>query len=271
MNVIPTVVLSSAVCLLGVSTLPMALSQGKQAETPASIVLVELFTSEGCSSCPPADELLRKVNGKQTAAGQLIVGISEHVTYWNRLGWIDPFSSSTYTGRQERYANHFGLDSAYTPQMVVNGEQQFVGSNEALLSRTLADQVKRKTIDLRILSDEVHNGTITIHFAATQLLSNHPLNIVAVLTEDLATSRVLRGENGGRSLQHVAVARWLMTVATIHQSTDMTVTIPWNASDGMKKESAHHLVLFAQEPDQGRIMGTDAKPLSLSAAHGESL
>jgi hypothetical protein len=267
MNVIRITVRSIAACLLAVSTLPAALAQARQSETPQGIVLVELFTSEGCSSCPPADDLLRKVNGRRTAAGQLIVGISEHVTYWNRLGWTDPFSASTYTDRQEHYADHFGLDSAYTPQMVVNGEQQFVGSNEALLSRALADQAKRKKIDLRILSAEVHNGNIAIHFAATQLPSNHPLKIVAVLTEDLVDSKVLRGENGGRSLQHVAVARSLTTVATIHENTDTIVTVPLNAADGMKKETAHHLILFAQEPGQGAIVGTDAKPVSLATPY----
>ncbi|SEC12007.1 DUF1223 domain-containing protein [Terriglobus roseus] len=263
MNTFRKTTWSIAACLLAVSPLPMAISQPKHAETPPNIVLVELFTSEGCSSCPPADELLRKVNGRQTAAGQLVVGISEHVTYWNRLGWTDPFSSSTYTDRQDRYANRFGLDSVYTPQMVVNGQQQFVGSNESLLGRALADQVKQKRINLRILSSEFQNGNIAIHFAASQLPSNRPLNIVATLTDDLAISKVIRGENGGRSLQHVAVARSLATIATIHGDTDTTVNVPWNAVDATKQGAAHHLILFAQEAGQGAIVGADATPVIL--------
>ena len=271
MNPVRKTITAIAACLLAVSTLPIALSQAKHTEPPQSIVLVELFTSEGCSSCPPADELLRKVNGKQTAAGQLVVGISEHVTYWNRLGWTDPFSSSTYTDRQERYASRFGLDSVYTPQMVVDGQQQFVGSNEARLSQALANQAKERKINLRILSSEIQGGSIAIHFSATQLLSKRPLNIVAIVTEDLATSKVLRGENGGRSLQHVAVARSLATVATIHQDTDATVNVPRNRSDGIMWESTHHLILFAQEAGQGAIVGSDAKPFALATARGENL
>ena len=95
------------------------------------VVLVELFTSEGCSSCPPADALLRQVNGAETTEGQLIVGISEHVTYWNAQGWSDPFSSPVYTQRQNDYVDRFHLESSYTPQMVVNGAEQFVGSDRA--------------------------------------------------------------------------------------------------------------------------------------------
>lgn len=262
---------SIAACLLAVSPLPIALSQVKHAETPQSIVIVELFTSEGCSSCPPADELLRRVNGRQTAEGELVVGISEHVTYWNRLGWTDPFSSSTYTDRQDRYAGRFGLDSVYTPQMVVNGRQQFVGSNESLLGRALDDQAKQKRISLRILSSDRHDGSIAIHFAASQLLSNRPLNIVATVTDDLVTSKVLRGENGGRSLQHVAVARSLTTIATIHEDTDTTINVPWTTSDGTKSGAAHHLILFAQEAGQGAIVGAAAKPIVLANTRAESL
>jgi len=99
------------------------------AGAPMHAVLVELFTSEGCSSCPPADALLRAIDGKRTEAGQLVVGISEHVTYWNRLGWADPFSSDVYTARQDGYRSHFRLDSAYTPQVVVNGEREVLGSD----------------------------------------------------------------------------------------------------------------------------------------------
>lgn len=109
------------------------------AEKVPAAVLVELFTSEGCSSCPPADALLRQVNGMRTQAGQLIVGVSEHVTYWNNLGWADPFSSAVYTNRQNGYGERFRLDSVYTPQMVVNGAKQFVGSDRGQLQAALED------------------------------------------------------------------------------------------------------------------------------------
>ena len=116
--------------LLAIGPLPrIATSQNSVQERPVSVVIAELFTSEGCSSCPPADALLRQINLKQTSAGQLIVGISEHVTYWNNLGWKDPYSSPEFTERQEVYATRLSPEGPYTPQMVVNGREQLVGSD----------------------------------------------------------------------------------------------------------------------------------------------
>jgi len=129
-----------------------------------STVLIELFTSEGCSDCPPADELLRQVSGRQTEDGRLIVGISEHVTYWNSLGWKDPFSADQYTERQNGYGAHFGLDSVYTPQMVVNGREQFVGSDRLALVAALAREAQREQIGLHVTSAQITEKNITFSF-----------------------------------------------------------------------------------------------------------
>ena len=119
---------------------------------PSSVVIVELFTSEGCSSCPPADSLLGRIHLKETTAGQLIVGISEHVTYWDDLGWKDPFSAQVFTDRQSVYASRLSAEGPYTPQMVVDGREQFVGSDSGTLQRALADEARQQHVDLRILS-----------------------------------------------------------------------------------------------------------------------
>jgi hypothetical protein len=233
------------------------------AATPAahSAILVELFTSEGCSSCPPADDLLRQINGKNTAAGQLIVGISEHVTYWNRLGWADPYSSSVYTERQSAYGSRFGLDSVYTPQMVIDGQEQIVGSDAAALMHALAAESGEKQIDLRIVSDEISGGALTVRFTAQGTSAGHALDVIAVVTDDKDRSNVLRGENAGRALQHVAVARVLMQLATIHGDGEQTVRIALPPQALAETGAGHHLILFAQRGQAGPVMGIDTKPL----------
>ena len=118
-------------------------------------VLVELFTSEGCSSCPPADDLLRQMNGRISHEGQLVIGLSEHVSYWDSLGWKDPYSSDIYTERQDEYSARFGLSGVYTPQMVVNGRKQLVGGDRRALEAALASEAQRKQIDLHIISTQV--------------------------------------------------------------------------------------------------------------------
>ncbi len=117
-------------------------------------VLVELFTSEGCSSCLPADAALQEINGKKTAAGRLIVGISEHVTYWNHLGWTDPFSAESYTERQNGYAQRFHLDDVYTPQMMIDGRDQLVGSDRTGLAAALNRKSAGASVSINIVSAE---------------------------------------------------------------------------------------------------------------------
>ena len=148
--------------------------------TPSSVAIVELFTSEGCSSCPPADALLQQINLKQTSAGQLIVGISEHVTYWNNLGWKDLYSSPVFTDRQSVYASRLSPEGSYTPQMVLNGRDQFVGSDGSALERALGEDARREHLKLRIVSSAPTPEGIDVNFAFTRNPSK-PLDIIAAL------------------------------------------------------------------------------------------
>jgi hypothetical protein len=223
------------------------------------VVLVELFTSEGCSSCPPADALLRQINGTRTTDGQLIVGISEHVTYWNSLGWSDPFSSAIFTERQNAYGQRFGLESVYTPQMVVNGSQQFVGSDKAGLAQALRRETQKSSVELHILSAKLDGNSIAVSFAAGGEIPAHGVDIIAVIADDLDQSSVLRGENSGRTLAHVAVARSLTRFAKVQATTKKTIQIP--VPPLFHQSPAHHLVLFAQTSGNGRVLGSDSKPL----------
>ena len=143
------------------------------------------------------------------------MGLSEHVTYWNRLGWADPFSAEAYTSRQDAYGQRFQLDSVYTPQMVINGEEQIVGSDASALGDALKREGNREPIELQILSLKPAGRALSVHFSAGAAPGGKAYAIFAAITDDKARSQVLRGENAGRALEHVAVARTLLHVATV--------------------------------------------------------
>lgn len=243
---------TAAVLISACSALEAA--QPPASSGPNSVVILELFTSEGCSSCPPADRLLQQVHLKETTAGQLIVGISEHVTYWNSLGWKDPYSSQVFTDRQSVYASHLSPQGPYTPQMVVNGRDQFVGGNGIALTNALRSDAVRTHADLHIVSSTLSETGIDATFSFSSQRKK-PLDVIAVVTDDSDRSNVLRGENSGRLLEHVSVARSLARVATITGDTEKSIHLP--LPDGLKPTSGsgHHLVLFVQEAHQGPIVG----------------
>ena len=260
----PVLIRSLTIAMLAAALSPTLLSQANAAAaTSASspAVLVELFTSEGCSDCPPADELLRQVNERKTPNGQLIIGISEHVSYWNGLGWKDPFSAELYTSRQNDYGTHFGLDSVYTPQMVVNGREQFVGSDSRALQAALLAESQRKQITLRIDSGQIRDHSLTFTYSAADLPAKVALQLVAVLVDDMDQSSVLRGENSGRRLTHVAVARAFAPLGALREVGQHTTTLPLPASFFSGPGGGHHLVLFAQQGSGGPVVGSDSKPI----------
>jgi hypothetical protein len=126
-------------------------------------VVIELFTSEGCSSCPPADALLQKLDQSQLVSGAELIVLSEHVDYWNHIGWTDPYSSHEYTERQGAYANHFGLNTVYTPQMVVDGTFELVGSDERRAVEAVREAAMLKKAPVCVSFGASDDKTATIH------------------------------------------------------------------------------------------------------------
>ena len=241
------------------------------AQNEPRVVLVELFTSEGCSSCPPADALLKRLNGLKTGAGQTVVGISEHVTYWNQGGWTDPFSAELYTNRQREYAQRFDLESVYTPQMVINGQQQIVGGDTPEIVRAVNLDAKQdegvSPVRVLIEAATVQENKIRVSYKVSGALRGKA-NVWAVVADDLARSSVLKGENGGRTLEHVSVARGMTKVgkAVSEQATTVMLENPGRI-EGQPK-TGRHLILFVQREAVGQVLAV--KSVALSDGVGQS-
>src|SRR5437763_7299030 len=167
-------------------------------------VLVELFTSEGCSSCPPADAVLARLVRAQPVPGATVVGLSEHVDYWNSLGWKDPFSDALFTDRQQDYAPVVARGRVYTPQMVVGGRVDVLGSDESGARSAVARAAAEPHGTLRL-----ERRGKSVHVAGQDLPAHADAQVLLAVVEDGLSNRVLRGENEGRTLLHSAVVRSL--------------------------------------------------------------
>jgi hypothetical protein len=176
------------------------------------VVLVELFTSEGCSSCPPADALLEKLDRSQPIPGAEIVVLSEHVDYWNHIGWADPYASAAFSARQEQYARRFTTQGPYTPQMVVDGRSEFVGSDAPTAESAVRFAIRQPKAEIRIHERE---GTAIVDVSPLPAGTAHKAVVFAAYAADTGTQDVLRGENKGRRLHHVAILEELKQIGPV--------------------------------------------------------
>lgn len=255
-------------------TIAPALSQSNPPRTP---VLVELFTSEGCSSCPPADALLARLLKDQPVPTAEILVLEEHVDYWDSLGWHDRFSSNLFTGRQSRYTQRLRADDNYTPQMIVDGTDQFVGNDSAHALRAITQAARAPKLTLS-LSPLIFDGTQLS--GEVSLKSSTKIapgaDLYAAVIESMASTHVQRGENGGRTLQHVSIVRTLQRIG----SPSDVATKPLRFSVAVPKDATPanlRVVIFLQRPDQGAILGAVSSdqapaptaPTSLAAVHAQ--
>jgi hypothetical protein len=224
---------------------------------PRVPVLVELFTSEGCSSCPPADALLAELEREQPVAGAEILALGEHVDYWDGLGWRDRFSSRDATQRQNSYSSRFGLDSIYTPQMVVDGRAQFVGNDRGSARRAITAATASAKLPLLLNVGKIAGRELTATVSLGQRASGVEGDVMAALVDLVDTTEVRRGENGGRTLHHVSVVRTLTRVGRLSELNKspltFTVSAPKEAAAG-----AMRLVVFVQGAAQGPVLGAVA-------------
>ncbi|MFN2533066.1 MAG: DUF1223 domain-containing protein [Pyrinomonadaceae bacterium] len=221
-------------------------------------VLIELFTSEGCSSCPPADDLLAKLN-QQTVAGVEVIALAEHVDYWNDLGWPDPYSSRDFSNRQRGYASAFNLNSVYTPQMVVDGHDQFVGGNASIASEAIAHAAteSKATIELRAAeTNKPREFRLSVSIADVPHIGEDEAGeVLMAITENNLTSKIDRGENGGRTLKHTAVVRQFISVGDLHSGEKTFVSQPLITVNSHWQKPNLRVVVFLQERRSRRVLG----------------
>ena len=210
-------------------------------------VIVELFTSEGCSSCPPADAVLSELEKSQPVANAQIITLGEHVDYWNYLGWSDPFSNAIFSERQQAYSQSLGSNT-YTPQMIVNGRAEFNGSDAKKAAAAIARAIQTPQAKMNIKAGE--NSKISVLTSALPTGVNATsLQVVLALTENNLSSNVVRGENAGRLLKHRTVVRSMKVIGTPAKAeTSLTFDQQW------KRENLQ-IVAFLQDSKTHQIYG----------------
>ena len=244
------------------------------AATPASsvarsIVVAELFTSEGCSSCPPADDVLSQF-ARQPASDVEVLALGEHVDYWDRLGWRDPFSSPAYSSRQSNYdARVFHRNEMYTPQLVIDGRFECVGSDVDSIHHaiTQAAAALKALVEVTIVRADDRELGVTVRVDVPPALTlRESGDVLVAVAEDNLLSKVQRGENGGRTLRHSAVVRSLKTVGTLSPQDRAWSTSASVVLEPEWQPSNVRVVSFLQERESRRIVGAGSSRLGPAVA-----
>lgn len=249
------------VALAGLWFVEKTRAQESTANAARKPVLVELFTSEGCSSCPPADVLLQKLQAQQPVSGAQVIALEEHVDYWNRDGWVDPFSSAEWTERQQTYATLIKKDP-YTPELVVDGQTQLVGNNPRDAVMAIEDATRNEKTEITV-EQTGHDGKgARFNVSIGKIAANSDGDAAEVwlaLTEDGLHSNVGRGENAGKELQHTATLRYLhkIGVAGTEGTNSFAGTPSVKFGSHWNTENLHAIV-FVQKKKSRQIVAVAA-------------
>ena len=215
-------------------------------KSETGVVVMELFTSQGCSSCPPADEILGQYALKNDTH---IIPLAFHVDYWNRLGWTDSFSTAKYTNRQRNYAAKFGGESVYTPQIVLNGQKEILGSDDAAITANVSNFLKEpELVSVSIANKAVQGSTITVSYTINKSVTKASIN--AALVQANVITYIKAGENRGMKLDNYNIVRDFETVVLTNTTGNIELQLPpGNSATGFS------IVLFAQDDESGKILG----------------
>lgn len=216
--------------------------------TPQPVVVLELFTSQGCSSCPPADRVLQDLTQQAARNNQAVYGLSFHVDYWDRLGWKDPFSSKLFTDRQRHYDQALKTQT-YTPQLVINGRQAIIGGQRNRIEQAIqAIQQQPASAFIGVSSTLIHQPKqVTVSY---KLSATGPYRVNIALVQKEARTAVGNGENSGRTLVNTNVVRQFKTIEQPGESGNVSMPIP----DGLKPDQTAVLV-YVQRVDTGQVVG----------------
>jgi hypothetical protein len=240
-------------------------TQSAAAPKSATPILIELFTSEGCSSCPPADAWLKQIDVSQPIPGAQAIVLSEHVDYWNHDGWKDPYSSSFFTERQDAYVHALGGSSPYTPEMIVDGATELHLENQAQVAQAFQKAAQAQQLPVSINELRVDGETLRAHIDADGTAARHNADVYAAIALNHAESQVLRGENGGRHLTHAAVALDIVHVGRLEKGKPFSQDFQAKLKPGIDPKNLR-LVVFVQEPGPGAVVGAALREVSPSSA-----
>jgi len=245
----------------GGQSLPLANKAATQA--PHS-VLLELFTSEGCSSCPPVDGLLKKLDSAQPIPGAQLIVLSEHVTYWDHDGWKDPNSSKELTDRQDSYESALGEPNLHTPQLIVDGVREVRAGDPKQVEEALRNAAATAKVSVRIGDVTVDGGDPVRLRARIETDANdvHNADVYAAIALDHVESQVLRGENGGRHLVHVAVVQGLTKLGTLPKAKAFAQDVQLKLKPGTDPKNIR-LVVFVQQSGPGKVLGAAVRKPAL--------
>jgi hypothetical protein len=246
--------------LFAASAAPSIEAEGRPGDdkTSANPILVELFTSEGCSSCPPADLFVQKLDTLQPVAGAQLIVLSEHVDYWDQDGWKDPNSSHALTERQSEYVRTLGLSTPYTPQIIVDGSKEVKIGDPQRVERVFQQAVASPKVPIHITGvtlDSGNPGLLRAHVDAEPTALKHTADVYVAIALDHVESEVLRGENGGRHLTHVAVVQQIAKIGKLNKNSSgfaEDVQLKMKSAIAM---SNLRVVAFAQESGPGKLVG----------------
>jgi hypothetical protein len=245
------------VCAAG--QMPQDSKAGAASRSSADLhpVLVELFTSEGCSSCPPADILLGKLDHDQPIGGAQLIVLSEHVTYWDHDGWKDPNSSEALTNRQSSYEEALQQSGPYTPQMIVDGSQVVRLQDPKSIEDALEKAKDTPKVAVRlgeVTVDGADPAVLRTHVETDANFDKHNADVYVALALDHVESQVLRGENGGKHLVHVAVVEQLTKVGKLPKGKTFAEDIQFKLKPGEDPKNLR-VVALVQEPGPGQLLG----------------